>query len=222
MKTHLVALAIGISLLSHGASVQWNCMKITCAEGVDRISVGTYDFAYSHEIWPEIGIEISTMQTFVLLTATDMVVPEFLGNWVVSSPGNIVNETTTRHLNNYLYHAYIDNTYQNTGQPAVIGTDDGPLVSGGSVSIRKDSDVYLAFAVESMGIIEGKEPEIYYGWLQLLVGTDGQVSVGASAIDLDGGPMIVGGGSAIPEPSTALLLFVGGALLALRRRRKMT
>ena len=59
MKTHLVALTIGISLVSHGASVQWNCMKITCADGVNRISVGTYDFAYPQEIWPEIGIEIS-------------------------------------------------------------------------------------------------------------------------------------------------------------------
>ncbi len=53
----------------------------------------------------------------------------------------------------------------------------------------------------------------------MLVGTDGSLRVGASAIDLDGGPMIVGGGSAIPEPSSVLLLLAGGALLVLRRRR---
>ena len=85
----------------------------------------------------------------------------------------------------------------------------------GKTGIRSDYDVpgnvYLAMCVVTMT----REPYYAYGWVELS-GTD----VRASAWDLDGGPMIVGGGSALtPEPSSALLLLVGGALLALKRRR---
>ena len=73
--------------------------------------------------------------------------------------------------------------------------------------------VFIAFeAGESPG-------ELVYGWIAMSYNGDSLVLTG-SAWDADGGPMIVGGGSAlIPEPSAAVLLFVGGALLALRRRR---
>ena len=57
-----------------------------------------------------------------------------------------------------------------------------------------------------------------YGWVKIGY-SNGQIVVEAAAIDLDGGPMIVGGGAFIPEPSSALLLLVGGAVLGLRRRR---
>lgn len=59
-----------------------------------------------------------------------------------------------------------------------------------------------------------------YGWAEFgFSEIDGLIPV-TGAIDLDGGPMIVGGGAFIPEPSSALLLLVGGALLGLRRRRR--
>ncbi len=85
----------------------------------------------------------------------------------------------------------------------------------GKMGIRSDYDVpgnvYLAMCIVTMT----REPYYAYGWVELS-GTD----VRASAWDLDGGPMIVGGGSALtPEPSAALLLLVGGALLVLRRQR---
>ena len=76
--------------------------------------------------------------------------------------------------------------------------------------VLSEPNTYLAMCVESMTL----EPYYAYGWVELS-GAD----VVSSAWDLDGGPMIVGGGSALtPEPSSTLLLLVGGALLALRRR----
>ena len=47
---------------------------------------------------------------------------------------------------------------------------------------------------------------------------DYNLVIASSAIDLDGGPMIVGGG-AIPEPSSGVLLLLGTIILALRRKR---
>lgn len=58
-----------------------------------------------------------------------------------------------------------------------------------------------------------------YGWVKIGY-SNGQIVAEAAAIDLDGGPMIVGGGAFIPEPSSVLLLIVGGAVLVLRRRRR--
>ena len=53
----------------------------------------------------------------------------------------------------------------------------------------------------------------YYGWVEM----DG-MSVVSSALTSDG-PLKVGTGEVIPEPSCGLLLFVGIAALSLRRKR---
>ena len=83
-----------------------------------------------------------------------------------------------------------------------------------------EEEIYLAIAY-----VDGTGDEML-GWLQLFVyGTEtgGNVLGWTSAIDLDGGPMIVGGGAwedSTPEPTSGLLLFFGAALLTLRRRRE--
>ena len=49
----------------------------------------------------------------------------------------------------------------------------------------------------------------------------GKVTLLGSAIDLDGGPMVVGGGAwegGIPEPSGGMLVLLGAAMLGLRRK----
>ena len=83
-----------------------------------------------------------------------------------------------------------------------------------------DSHVYLGLCAETFA----GEAYYVYGWVELGWGEidwppGPGLEVFSSAWDLDGGPMVVGGGSALtPEPSSALLLLVGCALLALRRR----
>ena len=84
-----------------------------------------------------------------------------------------------------------------------------------------DEDVYLAIILTDY---DGNE---IYGWMELQVlGRDGNGYLLGwhSALDLDGGPMVVGGGAwdgSTPEPASGLLLLVGCALLALKRRRNL-
>lgn len=84
------------------------------------------------------------------------------------------------------------------------------------VTVSKGGSLFLGFETEvfqpGVGDVAG------YGLVKFTVDSLGHLDPFETAIDLDGGPMIVGGGSAIPEPHSGLLLLVGGALLALRRR----
>ena len=106
------------------------------------------------------------------------------------------------------------------------GMVNGSGIYGRVISIARGSSIYLGFMTEvsvmDISLIDPNSPTDWmgYGWVKIGVDSNGQIVAEAAAIDLDGGPMIVGGGAFIPEPSSALLLLVGGALLVLRRRRR--
>ena len=83
-------------------------------------------------------------------------------------------------------------------------------ISGGNINDHRDSDGKLYLAIIAK---EGQdEPKYYYGWVYLQDKT-----ILASA--LSDMPLIVGTGQVIPEPSSAVLLLLGFAGLALRRRK---
>ncbi len=78
--------------------------------------------------------------------------------------------------------------------------------------------VFVAF--ETVAYKDLYTPYNVYGWVEFgFANPDGLIVVNG-AMDFDGGPMIVGGGSAIPEPSGGLLLLFGAAAMALKRRRQ--
>ena len=124
----------------------------------------------------------------------------FSGNWVQASPGDVAMESTTRHLPEYFMHCYADN--------------EAEMWSSTPLTVKgKENDVYLMFATR----VVGENPYYNYGWVQLTVTPD-EVLLVHSAINLDGEPIIVGTGN-VPEPSSFLLLAVGGVILALKRAR---
>lgn len=110
-------------------------------------------------------------------------------------------------------------------------SDPSQLVTGesssrmDSIAVNGNQDIYLAFASywarPDSSTASGYNFDLgnpYFGWVALNV-NQGEVSLLGSYVDLDHNSVIAGRyESSTPEPATALLLLVGGALLALRRR----
>lgn len=120
--------------------------------------------------------------------------------WALALYGDLINETTFDSL---------------TRIEDFVGNDS---YAGGTL-IENPSDFYMAFKVsevlkDSSGYSEG---QTWYGWVHVAIDDNLEMTLLGEGINLHGGVVNVGE-SVTPEPSAALLLLVGGALLALRRR----
>ena len=113
----------------------------------------------------------------------------------------------------------------------ILGKDTLPLFKGvelcdygdcgvGGDLIENPSNFYLAFVSENWNdyVARVENPHVWYGWANCAVNADGVLDVLASGINLDGGPVRIGGDSATPEPSACLLMVMGIAALGLRRK----
>ncbi|MBQ6010277.1 MAG: PEP-CTERM sorting domain-containing protein [Kiritimatiellae bacterium] len=133
--------------------------------------------------------------------------------WMQVVPENVVDQA----LFDSAASLFSDPSSFVTGEPSSSRME--PIVVNGN------QDIYLAVAsywacpdasTPSGHNIDKDNP--YFGWVGLNV-NQGEVSLLGSYVDLDHNPVIAGRyESLVPEPSGALLLLVGGALLALWRR----
>ena len=88
----------------------------------------------------------------------------------------------------------------------------------GGTKVENPSDFYMAFKVSEVIFVSGvgyEEGETWYGWVHVSVDDELNMTLLGEGINLYGGPVVVG---AIPEPSAGVLLLLGLAGLALRRR----
>ena len=94
---------------------------------------------------------------------------------------------------------------------------DYDYYTGGTL-VPDPSDFYMVFKVSEV-LIENHDyvaGQSWYGWVHVSIDENLDMTLLGEGINLYGGSVIVG---AIPEPSSVLLLLVGGALLLLRRGR---
>lgn len=194
-----------------GATVVWDCfglVDVSDFTGKDTCLIG-YD-GLDGSFYAELLLTVEGSGSSKTLIGTAGVTG-FSGKWMEVSSGTILDSVS-------------------------FGNCDKPLVetkltisSGTPSQMDVPRHIFLAVQVEKLtGVgIDFADPRMYsgeyiYGWASLYVDESGVPTLLSSAIDLDGGPMIVGGGAwtgGIPEPSGGMLFLLGVAALGLRRRR---
>ena len=203
----ILALAVGVG---HAANVQWNMIRANGGTGLNGYLMIDHRLESPQTILRSgslsLGLESTPLGGDDFSVRCALVNAWFVGIWAEACYGDIACQETLRGAGPYF-----------------LRSDENDF-SGYSIIVQGDSDFYLMFACTEMGDDGHLREEAIYGWINFHVDEDGALSLLESAYDADGGPMVVGGGSAlhgdgsaIPEPSSALLLIVGGALLALVR-----
>ena len=125
--------------------------------------------------------------------------------WIVAMVGEVINAEAILQSTEFLFKS----------APYGQSTIDYSLF------VNYDAPSYIVFYDEAFLVdLTTAETSQAFGWVEI-INDNGNVAVGSSAYMLAGGSMYVGGGEAIPEPSSGLLVLLGLAGLALRRRRTL-
>ena len=198
------ALAASLSIICHATNVEWNRMKAVDAEVWD-----------SGPLWMVWGYSENNYSVDPCMTIT---VQFYMGDYLIASP--LMAGGSTIWVKQMSYGSIVS-------ESSMAPSSDGyfyqteqfveKMHSDYSIEVPYNESVYLAF--KTIAYDDQSNPYPVYGWVEVSVpGLEPKVL--GSAWDLDGGAMIVGSG-AIPEPTSGLLLILGAAALALRRRRSL-
>ena len=195
------------------SGVKWNKFEMT-GRGLPGGGVSQDLLACVEDGWILIAAQLVidsaplSADSFSVTFNTESYMASYHQGWTVAHSGDVVGYDTTHGLDDSQYLIHVD--------PSNPGKNiSGPV----QLVMEKSSDIYLAFTCSEQ--YDEAPSSIYYGWVQLGIDKDGNISVLGSAVDFDHGPMVVGGGAytdATPEPSAGVLFLLGAAALGLRRR----
>lgn len=180
----------------------------------------TDDADYGNKIYMDALLTVVPLEgdaRHSVICASDQAVAAFGENYVRSDFGKIADASTTRGLNTYFRHAWIDDPQ---------GTAEWTADRIETTRIGQ-FDFYLAFATDAL-LVSGAgqwDPSMpggpcCYGWVELRY-SNGRLFVLDSALNLTPEQGIaVGSYTPVPEPASGALAL-GGAVLLLRRKRPL-
>lgn len=212
MKSIFSILSIIFITNAFAANVQWNIIKSDSGNNAAEVytTCSGFDVCFNLNI-KKFGDDTYIWTSENTLRRGALAPIEYWnsGAWLEAYVGDLVDASTIFGHHDYWFYEMAKSQPEYAyGEPKII---------------EFDKSYYVMFAIEDMEdawayrLKETTEPpQLYYGWAEYAVSEDGTFKILNSAIDFDGGGMIVGSG-AVPEPTSGLLLLLGIAGLVLRR-----
>jgi hypothetical protein len=200
-------LIISFPIVSQAVNVRWGSGMIDAPDSYSGVPYYQWSFGIMEEQYISCAnffFEKSDYSYGVRMTSVNFALAAYGSAFALMNEGDVVDAASMA-TGNLFSDPY--------------GMVNGNTVYDITIPIRQGRDVYLGFVTDVYMDDGSFDVRTGYGWVKFRADLYGGLYVDAAAIDLDGGPMIVGGGAYIPEPHSALLLFVGCALLALKRRQ---
>lgn len=201
LQRMFVMLAVYLSSNVFAATVKWNEMSFYSEYFWDGGAQRNY-------IWetPFFGFQAILNGQTLELTATYGNFMEYAYTVTQANVGDVVNPE------------YMSNPQQKFHYVVSKG-DDTEIRE--PITVSRGDTFYLAYSVAFGNLATGDPPDpripSVLGWIELQATEEGEL-IKLFDVQSWGDPITVG---ATPEPVSGILLFLGGALLALRRRRNL-